>query len=145
MGLGTPCRNWPMRCCLFTPLLTFRYAIALAFLLLLFGRQVLRGLKACSVRDWLAPSLSIAGAYVAGNIALTLTAATSVAFLRSLSTVMTPLLALVFFRRRMGRSTSLPAAGGGGAVSPLRPGGPVGLWLGGGLLPSVRLAAGRFP
>ena len=43
------------------------------------------------------------GAYVANNIALELTAATSVAFLRSLSTVMTPLLALAVYRRRMGK------------------------------------------
>lgn len=102
-GFGDPLSKLAYEVLPVYSLLTFRYAIALAFLLLLFGRQVLRGLKACSVRDWLAPSLSIAGAYVAGNIALTLTAATSVAFLRSLSTVMTPLLALVFFRRRMGK------------------------------------------
>lgn len=84
-------------------LLTARYAIALAFLLVCFGRRIVTGLKACSPRDWLAPSLCMGGAYVAGNIALGLTAATSVAFLRSLSTVMTPLLALAFYRRRMGK------------------------------------------
>ena len=83
-------------------LLSARYGIALAFLLLCFGRRILRGLKACSWRDWLLPSLCIGGAYVVGNIALVLTAATAVAFLRSLSTVMTPLLAWVLFRRRLG-------------------------------------------
>lgn len=71
-------------------LLTARYGIALAFLLLVFGRRIWRGLKVCSPRDWLFPSLCMGGAYVANNIALELTAATSVAFLRSLSTVMTP-------------------------------------------------------
>ena len=84
-------------------LLTARYVIALVFLLLLFGKRIVKGLKACSPRDWLLPSLCMGGAYVSNNIALGLTAATSVAFLRSLSTVMTPLLALVFYRRRMGR------------------------------------------
>ena len=84
-------------------LLTVRYGIALAFLLLVFGRRILRGLRACSWRDWLAPALCIGGAYVAGNIALKLTAATSVAFLRSLSTVMTPLLALAIYRRGFGK------------------------------------------
>lgn len=83
-------------------LLTVRYGIALVFLLLVFGRRILRGLRACSWRDWLLPSLCIGGGYVVGNIAIMLTAATSVAFLRSLSTVMTPLLAWAVFRRRMG-------------------------------------------
>lgn len=84
-------------------LLTARYAIALVFLLLFFGKRILKGLKASSPRDWLAPSLCMGGAYVAGNIALGMTAATSVAFLRSLSTVMTPLLALAVYRRAMGK------------------------------------------
>ena len=83
-------------------LLSVRYLIALAFLLLVFGRRILRGLRACGWRDWILPSLCMGGAYVAGNIALEMTAATSVAFLRSLSTVMTPLLALLLFRRRIG-------------------------------------------
>ena len=66
-------------------LLTARYGIALVFLLLLFGRRIFQGLRACSPKDWLLPSLCMGGAYVANNIALELTAATSVAFLRSLS------------------------------------------------------------
>lgn len=80
-------------------LLTVRYLIALLFLLVVFGRRILRGLKTASPKDWLLPSLCIGGAYVVGNIALELTAATSVAFLRSLATVMTPLLALAVYRR----------------------------------------------
>lgn len=84
-------------------LLSARYGIALVFLLAVFGRRILRGLRACSWRDWLAPSLCIGGAYVVGNIALVLTAATAVAFLRSLSTVMTPLLAWAVFRHRFGK------------------------------------------
>ncbi len=84
-------------------LLSVRYGIALLFLLAVFGRRIVRGLRACSWRDWLAPSLCMGGAYVVGNIALVLTAATSVAFLRSLSTVMTPLLALAVFRRGLGK------------------------------------------
>ncbi|MFQ9412058.1 MAG: hypothetical protein ACLR1T_14865 [Evtepia gabavorous] len=91
MGWGTPFPSPPMRFSPSIPLLTARYGIALAFLLLVFGRRIWRGLKVCSPRDWLLPSLCMGGAYVANNIALELTAATSVAFLRSLSTVMTPL------------------------------------------------------
>lgn len=84
-------------------LLTVRYAIALLFMVLVFGKRILRGLRACSWRDWIVPALCIGGAYVVGNIALKLTAATSVAFLRSLSTVMTPLLAMAVYRRFLGK------------------------------------------
>lgn len=83
-------------------LLSVRYAIALAALLLFAGRRIVRGLRNCRVRDWLPACICIAGAYLAGNIGLGLTAATSVAFLRSMSTVITPLLAFVVFRRKLG-------------------------------------------
>ncbi len=83
-------------------LLSVRYAIALAVLFLFAGRRILRGLRNCCVRDWLPASLCIAGAYVVGNIGLGLTAATSVAFLRSMSTVLTPLLAFAVLRRKLG-------------------------------------------
>lgn len=83
-------------------LLSVRYAIALAVLLLFAGRRIVRGLQNCRVRDWLPASFCIAGAYVVGNVGLGLTAATSVAFLRSMSTILTPVLAFVFFRRKLG-------------------------------------------
>lgn len=84
-------------------LLSVRYLIALAFLVLLFGRRIFWGVRHCSWRDWFLPSLCIGGAYVTGNIALELTAATSVAFLRSLCTIMTPLLALAVYGRKFGK------------------------------------------
>ena len=102
-GLGDPISKSAYEVLPVYSLLTARYGIALAFLLLVFGRRIWRGLKVCSPRDWLLPSLCMGGAYVANNIALELTAATSVAFLRSLSTVMTPLLALAFYRRKFGK------------------------------------------
>ena len=102
-GLGDPISKSAYEVLPVYSLLTARYGIALAFLLLVFGRRIWRGLKVCSPRDWLLPSLCMGGAYVANNIALELTAATSVAFLRSLSTMMTPLLALAFYRRKFGK------------------------------------------
>lgn len=102
-GLGDPISKAAYEVLPVYSLLTVRYGIALLFLLLVFGRRIWRGLKACSPRDWLLPSLCMGGAYLANNIALELTAATSVAFLRSLSTVMTPLLALAVFRRKFGK------------------------------------------
>lgn len=83
-------------------LLSIRYTMALLVLLLFGWRRIVDGLKRCSPLDWLLPSLCMGGAYLVGNIALGLTAATSVAFLRSLSTVMTPLLALAVYRRKFG-------------------------------------------
>ena len=103
-GLGDPISKSAYEVLPVYSLLTARYGIALAFLLLVFGRRIWRGLKVCSPRDWLLPSLCMGGAYVANNIALELTAATSVAFLRSLSTMMTPLLALAFYRRKFGKN-----------------------------------------
>ena len=84
-------------------LLTARYLIALLFLLAVFHRRIFQGLKTAALRVWRRPSLCSGGAYVVGNIALERTAATSVAFLRSLATVMTPLLALAVYRRTFSR------------------------------------------
>ncbi|MBR4131689.1 MAG: DMT family transporter [Oscillospiraceae bacterium] len=83
-------------------LLAVRYLIAFAFLMLLAGKTVVRELRSMRSFAWIAPSVCIAVSYVLSNLALKLTAATSVAFLRSLATVMTPLLALIFFRKRYG-------------------------------------------
>lgn len=87
---------------LFT-LLTVRYWMAFFTLLLLFGRSVLRELKTASWRSLLPPCLCIATTYLISNLALVLTSATSVAFLRSLSTVVTPLLAVLVFHQRLSR------------------------------------------
>ena len=84
-------------------LLFVRYAIALVTLLLFAGRRILCGLRNCHVRDWLPSSLCIAGAYLVGNVGIELTAATSVAFLRSMSTVLTPVLAFIVHKEKLSR------------------------------------------
>ena len=99
-GFGDPISKAAFEVVPLYSLLSARYLIAFAFLMLLFGKRVVQGLKACSVKDWLLPSLCIAGGYIATNIAIVFTTATATAFLRSLSTVMTPLLALVVFRKK---------------------------------------------
>ena len=83
-------------------LLAVRYFIAFVFLMLIAGKHVVRELRRLRSHAWIAPSVCIAVSYVLSNLALKLSAATSVAFLRSLTTVMTPLLALLFLRRRYG-------------------------------------------
>ena len=98
-GFGDPISKFAFDVMPVYSLLVLRYSMALVVLLLLFGKRIWKGLKRCSVKDWILPTLCMSGAYVVNNIALDLTAATSVAFLRSLATVMTPLLALVVYRR----------------------------------------------
>lgn len=98
-GFGDPISKFAYEVMPVYSLLSLRYLLALAVLLLFAGRRIFNGLRACSPKDWLLPTLCMSGAYLVGNIALELTAATSVAFLRSLSTVMTPLLALLVYRR----------------------------------------------
>lgn len=98
-GFGDPISKFAFDVMPVYSLLVLRYSMALVVLLLLFGKRIWKGLKQCSVKDWILPTLCMSGAYVVNNIALDLTAATSVAFLRSLATVMTPLLALVAYRR----------------------------------------------
>lgn len=102
-GIGDPISKAAFQVVPLYSLLSARYVLALAFLLLLFHKRVWRGLRAASVRDWLLPSLCIAGGYLTTNIAITLTTATATAFLRSLSTVMTPLLAFLCYRRTFGK------------------------------------------
>ena len=98
-GFGDPISKFAFDVMPVYSMLSLRYTMALAVLLLLFGKRIWNGLRQCSVKDWILPTLCMAGAYVVNNIALDLTAATSVAFLRSLATVMTPLLALAAYRR----------------------------------------------
>lgn len=98
-GFGDPISKFAFDVMPVYSLLVLRYSMALVVLLLLFSKRIWKGLKQCSVKDWILPTLCMSGAYVVNNIALDLTAATSVAFLRSLATVMTPLLALVVYRR----------------------------------------------
>ncbi len=102
-GFGDPISKAAYEVVPLYSLLSARYLIAFLFLLLLFPKRIRQGLRACSVRDWLLPSLCIAGGYITTNVAIVLTTATATAFLRSLSTVMTPLLALVIFRRTFSR------------------------------------------
>lgn len=98
-GFGDPISKFAYDVMPVYSFLSLRYTMALAVLLLLFGKRIWKGLKASSVKDWILPTLCMSGAYLVNNIALDLTAATSVAFLRSLATVMTPLLALAAYRR----------------------------------------------
>lgn len=101
-GIGDPVSKVAFEAVPVYSLLSVRYLMALAVIMVFAGRRVIKETVKAKPADWLLPSLCMGGAYIANNIALELTAATSVAFIRSLSTVMTPLLVLLIFRRKYG-------------------------------------------
>lgn len=101
-GLGDPIAKLVYRVEPVYPVMVIRYFLALAILFALFGRRIVAGLRACRPGDWLLPSLCMGGAFLMGNLAVERTAATNAAFLRSLSSVLTPVLALAVFRKRYG-------------------------------------------
>ena len=83
-------------------LLTVRYTIAFLFLLIIGRKGFFKEVRRTNITVWILPSICIGLAYVVGNIALVLTEATSVAFLRQLATVFTPILAFMFYRKAYG-------------------------------------------
>ena len=58
--------------------------------IILFRKRIMETLRTVPVRMWLIPGMCIGLSYLLNNVALSMTDATSVAFLRSLSVVMTP-------------------------------------------------------
>ena len=81
-------------------LLVIRYSIAFIVLAVLFGPRIISTVRTVPLRAWLVPGICIGMAYLVGNVALSLSAATSIAFIRSLSVVLTPALAFIFYRAR---------------------------------------------
>lgn len=73
-GFGDPISKFAFDVMPVYSMLSLRYTMALAVLLLLFGKRIWNGLRQCSVKDWILPTLCMAGAYVVNNIALDLTA-----------------------------------------------------------------------
>lgn len=98
-GLGDPLAKIAYSYMPVYTILSIRYLLAAVLAFWLFGRRVAEDLRTCSIRDWIVPCVCVAGAYMLGNLALLYTNATSVAFLRSTSVIMTPLLAIVLFRK----------------------------------------------
>ena len=76
---------------------TVRYLIAFIACFAIFHKRVIKTVKEVPVRYWLVPGTCIGFAYLLNNVALSLTDATSVAFLRSLSVVATPLFAFLIY------------------------------------------------
>ncbi len=85
-------------------LITARYAIAFVLLILIYHKTLLKEIKAVSWKVWILPSLCISLGMIFNNIAINCTAATTAAFLRSLSTIMTPILAFLIYKKRLKKS-----------------------------------------
>lgn len=98
-GFGDPISKAAYEAVPVYSLLSLRYLLALSVLLIFAGKRVWRRLKRYPLRDWLLPSICMALSYILNNLGLQLTAATSVSFLRSLSVVITPLLAWLVYRK----------------------------------------------
>lgn len=100
-GLGDPLAKIAYRSVRVYSVIGIRYTLAVIIMLLLFGKRIIQEIKASKLFDWCIPCFCIAGAYVFSNIALTYTVATTVAFLRSLSVVMTPVLMYIFYKKHL--------------------------------------------
>ena len=81
-------------------MMTVRYTIAFAVCFLLFRKRIINTVRTVPLRAWLIPGMCIGMNYLLNNVALSMTEATSVAFLRSMSVIFTPALAFIMFGRR---------------------------------------------
>lgn len=81
-------------------MMTVRYTIAFAVCFLLFGKRIVNTVKTVPAKAWLIPGMCIGLSYVLNNVALSMTEATSVAFLRSMSVIMTPAIAFMAFGKK---------------------------------------------
>ncbi len=100
-GLGDPLAKLAYTHVPVYAFLSFRYLLALAVMWLLFGKRLVQNLHTCRVSLVILPCICVAGSHLLSNMALQYTTATAVGFLRSLSVILVPLLALVAFKRRI--------------------------------------------
>lgn len=99
-GFGDPISKIAFEVTPVYTMMSVRYCIAFVAGFILFRRRITETVRKVPVRYWLVPGLLIGLTYLLNNVALSLTDATSVAFLRSLSVVLTPLFAFIALGRR---------------------------------------------
>ena len=97
-GFGDPISKIAFEVTPVYSMMSVRYSIAFIVCLVLFGKRIINTVRAVPVRAWLIPGMCIGLTYLLNNVALALTDATSVAFLRSLSVVFTPIFAFLIYR-----------------------------------------------
>ncbi len=97
-GFGDPISKIAFEAVPVYSMMTVRYSIAFAVCFLLFGKRIIGTVKTAPLKTWLIPGTCIGLSYVLNNVALSMTDATSVAFLRSMSVIITPALAYIMTR-----------------------------------------------
>ena len=99
-GFGDPISKIALEVTPVYTMLTVRYGMAFLVCFLLFRKRILETVKTVPVKAWLIPGMCIGLSYLLNNVALALTEATSVAFLRSLSVVITPFFAYLIYKNK---------------------------------------------
>ena len=99
-GFGDPISKIAFEVVPVYSMMTVRYSIAFLFCIVFFGKRIVRTVKSVPLKSWLIPGMCIGMSYVLNNIALNMTEATSVAFLRSLAVVITPALAFIAYKKK---------------------------------------------
>ncbi|MBR3586904.1 MAG: DMT family transporter [Oscillospiraceae bacterium] len=97
-GFGDPISKIAFEVTPVYTMMTVRYLIAFAVSFTVFHKRITRAVRTVPVKAWLIPGVCISLHYILNNVALALTDATSVAFLRSLSIVITPAFAFLIYR-----------------------------------------------
>lgn len=99
-GFGDPISKIAFEVTPVYTMMSVRYTIAFATVFLIFHKRIIHTVRTAPIISWLLPSLCIALSYMLNNVALSMTEATSVAFLRSLSVVITPVFAFALYHSR---------------------------------------------
>ena len=97
-GFGDPISKVAFEVTPVYTMMTVRYLIAFAVSFTIFHKRVIGTIRTVPVKAWLIPGVCISLYYVLNNVALALADATAVAFLRSLSIVITPAFAFLVYR-----------------------------------------------
>ena len=84
--------------------LFLRYALAAFIMFAVWHRTILRDVRSVPVKNYIVPGLCLSLAILLSNLALSFTAATNMSFIRSLSAVIVPALALIFFKQRYAKA-----------------------------------------
>lgn len=84
---------------------TLRFGLAFVLFMLLFGKQIVAGLRKSSPRVWLPVGVVYAVAFITSALAVDMTSATNAGFFISLPMLFTPVIALVLMRRTYRLST----------------------------------------
>lgn len=81
-------------------LLSIRFSIAFLIFLIFFGKRIFNEIQKTGFLSFLPASLSMALAYISCNVALSLTKATNVGFMMSLSVIIAPILSRFILKTR---------------------------------------------